>query len=266
MLGEDEAARLKPLPRARSTQGRCSTSREACVGKLWSTTRPRVSPSAGIVEILEAYCARRADLAASTVARGGPRASRRGVRAARARLRLFHLRDALGVQHRRRQAKVRPHAVLVRAPRAARRDRASWPRAARSTLAWREAARARERSWKLCAALGIDRRHYGADLCEGPLFLADGPLGPDASAALLAGSTSTYGRRMGEPPLSLLRTREAPDLDSALATEARPVGARASTDPRYFLRKVRPAGAGLRKCQAGSPTNGLLAFRAGCGR
>jgi DNA-3-methyladenine glycosylase len=28
---------------------------------------------------------------------------------------------------------------------------------------------------KLCQAFAIDRRHYGADLCQGPLFLADGP-------------------------------------------------------------------------------------------
>ncbi|MCC6215817.1 MAG: DNA-3-methyladenine glycosylase [Polyangiaceae bacterium] len=27
---------------------------------------------------------------------------------------------------------------------------------------------------KLCRAFGIDGRHYGADLCEGPLFLAEG--------------------------------------------------------------------------------------------
>jgi DNA-3-methyladenine glycosylase len=27
---------------------------------------------------------------------------------------------------------------------------------------------------KLCAALGIDRRQYGADLCAGPLYLAEG--------------------------------------------------------------------------------------------
>lgn len=30
---------------------------------------------------------------------------------------------------------------------------------------------------KLCVAFGIDQRAYGADLCRGPLFLADGPRG-----------------------------------------------------------------------------------------
>jgi DNA-3-methyladenine glycosylase len=30
---------------------------------------------------------------------------------------------------------------------------------------------------KLCAALGIDKRFYGADLVAGPLYLADGPAG-----------------------------------------------------------------------------------------
>jgi DNA-3-methyladenine glycosylase len=30
---------------------------------------------------------------------------------------------------------------------------------------------------KVCVAFAIDRRAYGADLCRGPLFLADGPRG-----------------------------------------------------------------------------------------
>jgi DNA-3-methyladenine glycosylase len=33
---------------------------------------------------------------------------------------------------------------------------------------------------KLCVAFAIDRRAYGADLCRGALFLADGPRGPVA--------------------------------------------------------------------------------------
>ncbi len=33
---------------------------------------------------------------------------------------------------------------------------------------------------KVCVAFAIDRRAYGADLCRGPLFLADGPRGPIA--------------------------------------------------------------------------------------
>lgn len=31
---------------------------------------------------------------------------------------------------------------------------------------------------KLCHALGLDKRFYGADLVNGPLYLADGPAGP----------------------------------------------------------------------------------------
>jgi DNA-3-methyladenine glycosylase len=36
---------------------------------------------------------------------------------------------------------------------------------------------------KLCHALGLDRRFYGADLTAGPLFLADGPVAAVASSA-----------------------------------------------------------------------------------
>jgi DNA-3-methyladenine glycosylase len=66
----------------------------------------------------------------------------------------------------------KPHAVLVRALE---------PVLGLELMAARrhvEVARRRDLAsgpGKLCAALGIDRRHYGADLCEGPLFLADGP-------------------------------------------------------------------------------------------
>lgn len=62
-----------------------------------------------------------------------------------------------------------PHAVLVRALE---------PLEPQATMAARRAMDTGRRELtngpgKLCAALGLDRRHYGADLCAGPLYLAD---------------------------------------------------------------------------------------------
>jgi DNA-3-methyladenine glycosylase len=63
-----------------------------------------------------------------------------------------------------------PHAVLVRALE---------PVEGFELMAKRRGMKADRRELtngpaKLCAALGIDRRNYGGDLCDGPLFLTEG--------------------------------------------------------------------------------------------
>lgn len=66
-----------------------------------------------------------------------------------------------------------PHAVLVRALE---------PVLGVTLMATRRGRLATDREisngpGKLCAALGLDRRHYGACLWQGQLFIADGPAG-----------------------------------------------------------------------------------------
>jgi DNA-3-methyladenine glycosylase len=66
-----------------------------------------------------------------------------------------------------------PHAVLLRAVE---------PLDGAELMAARRKATHGDRNLtngpgKLCVAFAIDRRAYGADLCQGPLFLADGPRG-----------------------------------------------------------------------------------------
>ena len=69
-----------------------------------------------------------------------------------------------------------PHAVLIRAIE---------PLAGADTMAQNRGIRADRRELtngpgKLCQALGLDRRHYGLDLCHSQLFLAAGPKVPIA--------------------------------------------------------------------------------------
>lgn len=69
-----------------------------------------------------------------------------------------------------------PHAVLIRAIE---------PLAGADTMAKNRGMRADRRELtngpgKLCQALGLDRRHYGLDLCRSELFLAAGPKVPVA--------------------------------------------------------------------------------------
>jgi DNA-3-methyladenine glycosylase len=66
-----------------------------------------------------------------------------------------------------------PHAVLLRAVE---------PLEGVAIMAARRGRKPTDRELtngpgKLCVAFAIDRRAYGADLCRGPLFLADGPRG-----------------------------------------------------------------------------------------
>ena len=69
-----------------------------------------------------------------------------------------------------------PHAVLIRAIE---------PLRGADTMAKNRGVRADRRELtngpgKLCQALGLDRRHYGVDLCSSELFLAGGPKVPVA--------------------------------------------------------------------------------------
>lgn len=69
-----------------------------------------------------------------------------------------------------------PHAVLIRAIE---------PLSGLDTMARNRGVRADRRELtngpgKLCQALGLDRRHYGLDLCGSELFLAAGPKLPVA--------------------------------------------------------------------------------------
>jgi DNA-3-methyladenine glycosylase len=56
---------------------------------------------------------------------------------------------------------------------------------------------------KLCQAFGLDRRHYGVDLCQGPLFLAQAPRPHVASATRIgidyAGSWAEKRWRFYDP-------------------------------------------------------------------
>lgn len=72
-----------------------------------------------------------------------------------------------------------PHAVLLRAVE---------PLEGVALMAERRGRKPTDRELtngpgKLCVAFAIDRSAYGADLCRGPLFLADGPRGRVARSA-----------------------------------------------------------------------------------
>lgn len=78
---------------------------------------------------------------------------------------------------------------------------------------------------KLCQALGLDRRHYGVDLCDSPLFLADGAKGPIARSRRIgidyAGSWAEKPWRFYDPT--------SPYTSRLPARPSRTAGSRRST-------------------------------------
>jgi DNA-3-methyladenine glycosylase len=162
--------RVEPLPRAFYARPALVVARD-CLGKLLVHDAPEGRIAGRIVET-EAYRGP-ADLAAHSAKGRTPRTEAMFGPPGHAYVYfIYGMHWAFNIV----AAKIgEPHAVLVRAiePVLGLEHMA----ARRKILATRRRDLA-SGPGKLCAALGIDRSHYGADLCEGPLFLADGPSPP----------------------------------------------------------------------------------------
>jgi DNA-3-methyladenine glycosylase len=159
--------RLEPLPRAFYARPVVTVARE-CLGKVLVHAAPEGLAAGRIVEV-EAYRGPE-DLAAHSA--GGRRTVRTEVMFGPPGHAYLYLLYGMHWAFNIVAAKEGdPHAVLVRALE---------PFAGLELMAARRRLAPGRRELtngpgKVCAALGLDRRHYGADLCAGPLFLAEGP-------------------------------------------------------------------------------------------
>lgn len=158
---------LKPLPRAFYERSVLQVAR-ACLGKLLVHQLEHETLIARIVET-EAYRGPK-DRAAHSF--GGRRTPRTEVMFGQAGIAYVFFVYGMHYQFNIVTGAVgEPEAVLIRAVE---------PIEGQTTMAALRRASTNSRQLtngpgKLCAALGIDRRHNGANLCAPPLFLANGP-------------------------------------------------------------------------------------------